>query len=867
MPLDLWFPPPSEFHAASILSPQQQDDYDHAPSYSLGKIAIPNNTKLSSLGWNKEQGYIACGGENGLLKVLKLDTGSADPKARGLAAPTNLSMNQALEGHNGAIEVIIWNEHHQKLTTSDSYGLIIVWSFFKDAWYEEMINNRNKSVVKDMSWNMEGQRICIIYEDGAVIVGSVDGNRIWGKELKQRLLRVTWSPDSRLILFALGNGEVHIYDSSGGYANKLNIQCLSNVEGDGESAIVALAWYDGKYGYVEPDCPALVVVYDSGRMQIMRNESDDVPILVDTGMKIVDSRWNHNGSVLAVAGFLQMGEGGNEKDWNVVQFYSPFGEHLRTLRVPGQRMTACSWEGNSLRIALSVDSYIFFANIRPDYKWTHFAHTVVYAFSRPEQSEPSLGFWNHETGDIHFRPLRSLIGIASAGDHCVLATRQDDASGQFHLHLCNAIGTTVDSKTMELEPICLAMNKSQVIACSKDNVYVWQYRTAQSGSSLGVGISRGGEGRRERLFHIDRLGSIPSGGYGSASLSASLLARVGGGGSMGSITVDDGSDAMMDGNMAESTADPICCVTCSDSVLLIGRESGSLLRLALPGMTITNTYKLAARPYRLHLNSNSRRLAIVDVTGLLSLLELEGSGVEGTGEFLKLERKDVWDVRWACDNPELFAVMEKTRMYIFRNLDPEEPVTTSGYICSFSLSAFVHSDLEIQSVLLDDIMQDPENPSSEHMLTMETKSLRDTRELLEKIGLAEAEKFVEDNPHPRLWRLLAESALDQLDLDMAESSFVRCKDYAGIQFVKKLRNIQGEGLRRAEVAAYFKSFDEAERCYLEMDRRDLAIALRRKLGDYFRVIQLLKIGSIGTDAQMSEAWDAVADYFYDRQKW
>ncbi|CAG0901863.1 unnamed protein product [Cyprideis torosa] len=244
--------------------------------YLSKKIAIPNNTKLSSLGWNKEQGYIACGGENGLLKVLKLDTGSADPKARGLAAPTNLSMNQALEGHNGAIEVIIWNEHHQKLTTSDGYGLIIVWSFFKDAWYEEMINNRNKSVVKDMSWNMEGQRICIIYEDGAVIVGSVDGNRIWGKELKQRLLRVTWSPDSRLILFALGNGEVHIYDSSGGYANKLNIQCLSNVEGDGESAVVALAWYDGKYGYVEPDCPALVVVYESGRMQIMRNESDDV---------------------------------------------------------------------------------------------------------------------------------------------------------------------------------------------------------------------------------------------------------------------------------------------------------------------------------------------------------------------------------------------------------------------------------------------------------------------------------------------------------------------------------------------------------------------------------------------------------------
>lgn len=27
-----------------------------------------------------------------------------------------------------------------------------------------------------MSWNADGQKICIVYEDGAVIVGSVDGN-------------------------------------------------------------------------------------------------------------------------------------------------------------------------------------------------------------------------------------------------------------------------------------------------------------------------------------------------------------------------------------------------------------------------------------------------------------------------------------------------------------------------------------------------------------------------------------------------------------------------------------------------------------------------------------------------------------------
>ena len=156
--------------------------------YLCKKIAIPNGVKLSSLSWNPEQGWITCGGENGLLKVLKLEsTASKDSRTKGVAAPSNLSMNQTLEGHNGSVCVVTWNANYRKLTTSDQYGLIIVWMLHKGMWFEEMINNRNKSVVRDMCWTADGQKICIVYEDGAVIVGSVDGNRLWGKELKHQV--------------------------------------------------------------------------------------------------------------------------------------------------------------------------------------------------------------------------------------------------------------------------------------------------------------------------------------------------------------------------------------------------------------------------------------------------------------------------------------------------------------------------------------------------------------------------------------------------------------------------------------------------------------------------------------------------------
>ena len=71
-------------------------------------------------------------------------------------------------------------------------------------------------------------------QDGAVIVGSVDGNRIWGKELKNtQLSGVCWSPDSRLLLFSMANGEVHVYDTMGGFVVSQNCFKIWRKEGGG----------------------------------------------------------------------------------------------------------------------------------------------------------------------------------------------------------------------------------------------------------------------------------------------------------------------------------------------------------------------------------------------------------------------------------------------------------------------------------------------------------------------------------------------------------------------------------------------------------------------------------------------------------
>lgn len=48
-------------------------------------------------------------------------------------------------------------------------------------------------------------------------------------------------------------------------------------------------------------------------------------------------------------------------------------------------------------------------------------------------------------------------------------------------------------------------------------------------------------------------------------------------------------------------------------------------------------------------------------------------------------------------------------------------------------------------------MRRPEQPELTDIIEFDTKSLRDTRELLEGVNLQDAAQFIENNPHQKLW--------------------------------------------------------------------------------------------------------------------
>ena len=732
---------------------------------------------------------------------------------------------------------VCWNENYRKLTTSDQNGMIIVWMLHKGMWYEEMINNRNKSTVRGMRWTPDGQRICIIYEDGAVIVGSVDGNRLWGKEIKTELAHVEWSPDGRNILFCTKSCEVHIYDSVGNFVSKLPLYCLE--DSAAATSLVGIQWYDGAEGLLSLNQPVLAIGFENGRLQLMRDETDTAPVLVDAGMSLSTMRWNSNGSVLAVAGTLSTtNSSGERRDVCMVQFYTPNGQHMRTLKVPGSTMSALSWEGGSLRVALAVDSYIYFANIRPDYRWGFIEDTLIYSFTTPERHESALFFWNTKTDEGFTKILtKPLVTLHASGDCCVYATQAEDAANQHVLRLCSANGSPIDQKYVDLEPAFITLTRYHVVAASADAVYVWQYRTLTNkltSVDAGTGSLRRKEGR-ERCWHIDD--AIRS--------SSEPVAMVAG---------------------REASKDPIIAIAASSACLLVARESGALLRFSLPHIDLEHTYQIRGRTQSISINSDSTRVSLIDANGLLTLFDLDTTKGKG-GEVLlpsageeppvRFERKDVWQVLWAEDNASLFAVMEKSRMLVFRDLLPDEPVLTSGYLCSFC-------GLEVRAAMLDTIMREPRRPERRLMQTFQTMSLREAQTAVRESSLTDAFSFVEANPHPRLWRLVAETALQKLDFGVADKAFVHAEDYMGIHFVKRLRLLDDAKKQAAEVATYFSQFDEADKIYRELDRRDLALQMRANIGDWSKVVQLVQQGGGGDDTMLMKAWDKIGDHYVER---
>jgi WD repeat-containing protein 35 len=502
-----------------------------------------------------------------------------------------------------------------------------------------------------------------------------------------------------------------------------------------------------------------------------------------------------------------------------------------------------------------VDAFVFFSNIRPAYKWGYIENTVIYSFYKPERRETAIVFWDINSGDYHVKYLPMLKFLFAAGSICavvsvdkVAATTEKDEVA-YIIQLRNSIGAVIDTKKLPagFQPICGNISATHIVLTSARSIYVWQFSNTESLSLTSEVVESAGRATQSRERMID------------VETAAVSIAQ---------------TPEMFKENR-EPIDDAITCVAISDKYLVIGRRGGSLQRYTLPHLSTENAYYMRSEPYRIEMNYTSSRLGYIDANGLFTVIDLEAtvsqdeekdsktSIGEYYGKRLNIERRDVWDMRWSVDNDTMVCLMEKDKLVVFNGEEAEEPVLSYGYIAQFK-------NLEVRSVFLDDLysMLDQFPPPRDKVMDFETKGIKEVREVISTEGLDGAYRFIQNHsrPHPSLWRLLAKTALMETELNVAEKAFVRCEDYYSLQLVKQLRSMPDKMKMRAEIAVYLGKYDEAEAIYVEIDRKDLAVELRSRLGDYSRVVPLLH-NAAASDKQLGDTWDQIGEFYADRFKW
>jgi len=55
-----------------------------------------------------------------------------------------------------------------------------------------------------------------------------------------------------------------------------------NLNAPADATIVCLQWYNGKSGYVEPNCPVLAILYSNGHLLLLKDANDEGEIMLST---------------------------------------------------------------------------------------------------------------------------------------------------------------------------------------------------------------------------------------------------------------------------------------------------------------------------------------------------------------------------------------------------------------------------------------------------------------------------------------------------------------------------------------------------------------------------------------------------------
>ena len=202
-------------------------------------------------------------------------------------------------------------------------------------------------------------------------------------------------------------------------------------------------------------------------------------------------QWNAKSNKFHLKGYGQSEEGVSK---NYLKLYSGTGEMLQMVKVPGNEIFDCSWDRSGLRLALAVDSYIFFASVKPHYQWGYLTNSVVFALPshNGQGRSKKLLFRELNTNETYEKDVNNFCLLTTWMYCCAVVSKADSTalSGDSKrqepcsLALYNSVGTLIDRHLVTLKVRHCCLNSSRMVVASEDSFYVWTFNQPFNSGNL-----------------------------------------------------------------------------------------------------------------------------------------------------------------------------------------------------------------------------------------------------------------------------------------------------------------------------------------------------------------------------------------------
>ena len=547
----------------------------------------------------------------------------------------------------------------------------------------------------------------------------------------------------------------------------------------------------------------------------------------------------------------------NSKNKSLILFYNVQGELLKRFVCPCQ-VNSFSW-GNSSTLALAADKYIYIAFAKFKYKWTYLNDTIVFAYLISDQKY-NIIFLNTLNDTKQCKLVYNLINVISSEFYCAIIQEAKEKK-EYSFMITNNFCNVLDTKLVPIKPILYDMNNQFIVISDTDYVYVLQYRGYYKPPKKGNKKDK--DDKNTDIINVTNIKyNVPMGKLDAKYMNEFCFF----------IESELNPDIEYDYKSfvkTKKTKNPIIYISLSNIYLYIAKSNGIINRYNLYTMLLERKFKLDETIKSFGLSPFDKYLWCINNNDYLSVYNIENEKPEK----LNYYQKEVWDIKWAEKNDENdredtldFVILQKNRLYFINNLQVEGEMIK----CTDYLAKYINN--EVTTVKIEKLNNDRNNDFFEgknYLKVYQNKVLKEFNELLENSQITDlkpALEYASKKPCNTFYSKITKKALEKLDFDSAQTAMLQTGDFEGLQFLKKIKNIEDDELKKAEILEFNNNYDEASNKYNNMGRSDLNLAMNIKLGKWDKVTDMMSKND-EKDENLKIAYNNYADELYEKKEY